>query len=263
RYSILKTDFTVRHACRDEVHGRRADKASDEHVSRLLIDFFGATHLLDHSGLHHDDAIRHGHSFYLVMGDEHHCGAQLLRQSLDFGAHLSTQLGVQVRQWLVEEENLGVAHDCAPHGHPLALAAGQSLWPAVEKPIDVQELGCLLHTFLDLGLAHAAHLQRKGHVLPHGHVRVQGVVLEHHGDVALCRRHGVHTLLANINVSFVYALEPGEDAQKGGFAAAGRADQHNKLMIWNIKAQIGNDGHVAEALDQVPDSYGRHQRASS
>jgi hypothetical protein len=45
--------------------------------------------------------------------------------SLDLGPHLDAQLGVKVRQGLVEQEHLRVAHDGAAHRHPLALAARQ------------------------------------------------------------------------------------------------------------------------------------------
>jgi hypothetical protein len=48
---------------------------------------------------------------------------QALVQLLDLGAHLHAQLGVEVGQRLVEQEDLGVAHDGAAHRHALALAA--------------------------------------------------------------------------------------------------------------------------------------------
>ena len=40
---------------------------------------------------------------------------------------------------------------------------------------------------LDLGLRRAAVAQAVGHVVVDAHVRVERVVLEHHGDVALGR----------------------------------------------------------------------------
>ena len=49
----------------------------------------------------------------------------------------------------------------------------------------------LLHTCVDLVLRHLLELEPEGHVVEHGHVRVQRVVLEHHRDVALFRRHVV------------------------------------------------------------------------
>jgi hypothetical protein len=54
-------------------------------------------------------------------------------QLLDLGAHLHAQLGVEVRQRLVEQEHLRVAHDGAAHGDALALAAGELARVAVEE----------------------------------------------------------------------------------------------------------------------------------
>ncbi len=45
----------------------------------------------------------------------------------------------------------------------------------------------LAHTRVDLGLGRAAVAQPVGHVVVDVHVRIERVVLEHHGDVALGR----------------------------------------------------------------------------
>jgi hypothetical protein len=43
----------------------------------------------------------------------------------------------------------------------------------------------LLHALGDLGAIELAHLQAESHVVVHGHVRIERVVLKHHGDVAV------------------------------------------------------------------------------
>jgi hypothetical protein len=43
----------------------------------------------------------------------------------------------------------------------------------------------------DLGLGHLGDLEREPDVLPHRHVRVERIVLEHHRDVAIARRQVV------------------------------------------------------------------------
>ena len=53
----------------------------------------------------------------------------------------------------------------------------------------------------DLGLVRLAQLQREAHVLAHGHVRVQGVVLEHHRDVAVFRFHVVHDAITDAQIT--------------------------------------------------------------
>jgi hypothetical protein len=58
---------------------------------------------------------------------------------------------------------------------------------AFQQVAQFQDLGGLVDARLDLVLGHLADLQAVGHVVEHAHVRVQRVVLEHHGDVALGR----------------------------------------------------------------------------
>ena len=56
----------------------------------------------------------------------------------DLDAHLHAQLGVEVRQRLVEQERLGLAHDGAADGDALALAAGQLPRLAVHQLLQLQ-----------------------------------------------------------------------------------------------------------------------------
>jgi malonyl CoA-acyl carrier protein transacylase len=95
--------------------------------------------------VHHDDAVGHGHGLDLVVRDVDRGRLQALVQRLDLGAHRHAQLGVQVGQRLVEQEDLGVAHDGAAHGHALALAAGEFARVAVEQRVEVEDARRLVH----------------------------------------------------------------------------------------------------------------------
>ncbi|HVM20414.1 MAG TPA: hypothetical protein VM307_10680, partial [Egibacteraceae bacterium] len=70
------------------------------------------------------------------MGDVDGGGAVLLLHPGDLGAHLHAQLRVEVRQGLVEQEGVRVAHDRAPHRDALALPTGQ----VRRLPVQVLEL---------------------------------------------------------------------------------------------------------------------------
>ena len=78
---------------------------------------------------------------------------QPLVQRLDLGAHRDAQLGVEVGQRLVEEEDLRIAHDGAAHGDALALAARELARIAVEELAQAEDLGGAVDRGLDLGLA--------------------------------------------------------------------------------------------------------------
>ncbi len=81
------------------------------------------------------------HGFDLVVRDVDDGRLEPLVQQLDLGAHFHAQLGVQVGQRLVEQEQRRVARDRPAHRHPLALAAGELRRLAVEQVLHLQDLG--------------------------------------------------------------------------------------------------------------------------
>ena len=145
-----------------------------------------------------------------------------------------------------------MANDRPPHGHPLALTAGELLRLAVEKLVEVQNARRLVHALGDLGLAELTHAQGKGDVLAHGHVRVEGVVLKDHGHVSLARRNVVDDLTVKTNLASGHGLEPGDQPQQGGLAATRRPDEHDELAVVDFKVHVV-DGHRAVGKD-LPDS---------
>src|SRR5207245_1978828 len=74
---------------------------------------------------HDRDAVAHRHRLDLVVGDVHRGDRELPLDAGDLGTHLHAQLRVEVRERLVHEEDLRLAHDRAPHRDALALTAGQ------------------------------------------------------------------------------------------------------------------------------------------
>jgi hypothetical protein len=97
------------------------------------------------------------------------------------------ELGVQVRQRLIEQEHRRIAHDGPADGDALALAAGKLIGTAVEQMVDLQQVGGLLHAPIDLGPRRLRHFQAEGHVLAHAHARIKRIGLKHHGDAAILR----------------------------------------------------------------------------
>jgi hypothetical protein len=69
-------------------------------------------------------------------------------QLADLHAHIHAQRRVEVRERLVEQEHLGVAHDGAADGDALALAARELARAAVEQVFHLQDA----RGFGDLGL---------------------------------------------------------------------------------------------------------------
>jgi hypothetical protein len=80
----------------------------------------------------------------------------------DLDAHLHAQRGVEVGQRLVEQEDLGIAHDGAADGDALALAAGQLPWACARAGVDLQDLRARpRHRAVDLGRGTLASFRPK------------------------------------------------------------------------------------------------------
>ena len=65
----------------------------------------------------------------------------------------------------------------------------------------------------------------------HGHVRVQGVVLEHHRDVAVAGWHVVDDPVTDRQLAAGDLLQSGDHAECRRLAAPRRADEHHELAV--------------------------------
>ena len=111
--------------------------------------------------------------------------------------------------------------------------------------LDLQNLGSLADALVDLVLGHLAQLQTESHVLVNGHVRVQGVVLEDHCDIAVFRGNIVDQTVTDVHLAAGDLLQTGDHAQGGGLTAAGRTDENDKFLVGDLKAEIGNSNNIA------------------
>lgn len=86
--------------------------------------------------------------------------------------------------------------------------------------------------------------QSELHVLPNRQVRENRVILEHHADVALGRIQIVDHLLSKVKRTAFNGIEACDHPQQRRFAAAGRAEEGEKLSLMDIQIQIRNDDIV-------------------
>ena len=115
----------------------------------MVEDLLRSADLLDEAVLHDDDTVAQGHSLGLVVGNVNEGGVDLLTQLDDLSTHLVTQLGIQVGQGLVHQQNLGLTDDCTANGHTLTLTTGQSLGLTAQVLGDVRISAASL-TFLSI-----------------------------------------------------------------------------------------------------------------
>ena len=203
-----------------------------------MVQLIGCADLLDIAVLHHHDAVGQGHGLGLVVGDVDGGRAGLLVDLGDFIAHGHALLGVQVGKRLVHQEDAHLADDGAADGHALALAAGQRPGQAVQVIRQAQDLRRLVDPLFDDLLVHALKRQAKGDVVVHRHLGVQGVALEHHGNLPLPGAHlvGAHAIDQEFAVGNI--LKAGNHAQGGRFATARRPHEHDKFTLFNLKIEV-------------------------
>src|SRR5215208_1684498 len=247
----------------DEVHRRASDKACHKHVVRLVIHDLGGRYLLHLAVLEDHDAVGHRHGLGLVVGDVDGRRAYPVVQFGYLRPHLHPQLGVEVTERLVHKERLRLAHYGPTQGHPLPLATRERLGLSVEETFDREYPGGLVHPARDLRLVHLAEFEGEAHVLPHVHVRVEGVILEDHGYVPLARRKIVDDLIPYKDFAASYVLEAGDHTQGRGLPATGRADEDYELPVRDIQIHLVDGDHVlAEDLGYVLEGYFSHPTSS-
>jgi len=103
-----------------------------------------------------------------------------------------------------------------------------------------------------------ACLEAVAEVLAHGHVRVERVRLEDHGDVAILGCEPRHVAVPDRDAAGAHVLEPGDHPQQSGLAAARGPDEHEKLAVGDLERNVVDRDDVAVGLDDVVEANRSH-----
>jgi hypothetical protein len=215
--------------------------------------------LLDDAAVHDEEDVGERHGLDLVVGHVDARGVEPVVELSNVDADLRTEGGVEVRERLVEEEELRAADDGAAHGDALALPAGEGFREAVEERPEAEHLGGLVDALRDLGLVCLAELEPEAEVLAHGEVRVKGVRLEDHGDVAVARLEPRDLAVAEMDRPGVGHLEPREEAQERRLPAPARSDEDRERPLGDLDGDALEDLCIAKPLRELLDAYGGHR----
>jgi len=69
---------------------------------------------------------------------------------------------------------------------------------------------------------------------------IEGVILEHHGNASVSWSHLIDFLPVYVEFSSGDLLKSRDHAQGCGFPAAGRTDERDKFLFFNIQIKIVN-----------------------
>jgi len=227
-------------------HRRRADELGDKEVDGRVVEHLRGSELLQDTSVEHGDPVAERHRLGLVVRHVHRGHPEVALDARDLGAHLDAQLRVEIRQRFVHQERLGLTNDRASHRDPLALPAGERPRLLLEHLVQSQHSGGIPDPPVDLLALDVAHLQSKRNVGVRRHVRVEGVVLEDHRDVAVLRWQVVDHAVAHPDLPARDVLEPGDHPEGGRLATAGGADEHDELAVPDLQIE------AADSLGAVP-----------
>ena len=102
-----------------------AGEIGDEQIGRPVVDLVRRAHLQQLAVAHHPDAVAEHHRLGLVVGDIKRGHAGLLEDDAQIVAQPQAQFGIEVRQGLVEQQQLRPVDDAARQRDALHLPARQ------------------------------------------------------------------------------------------------------------------------------------------
>lgn len=73
--------------------------------------------------------------------------------------------------------------------------------------------------------------------------------MEHHGNIAVFGIHHGDVLVPNEDTAGVDEFKAGQHAQRGGFATAGGADEHQEFAVVNIQTEVVDAGFSSSRVD--------------
>jgi hypothetical protein len=237
---------------RQEVHRRRPDETRHEEVVRALVQVLRRSHLLEHAVAQDRQPVAEGHRLDLVVSHVDRRRVELVLQPRDLGAHLCTQLRIEVGERFVEEVCVGVANDSTTHRDSLALSAREVRRLALEKVCQLEGGGNLLDAPTHLVVRDVPQPQRERDVLVDRQMRVERVVLEHHPEVPVPGGLFVHAFAADVEVSLRDVEQADDHVQQRRLSGARRTDENHEFAVGNFEADVVDRGVVlAVALRQV------------
>ena len=228
-----------------------ADEIGDEATSGSLVNIFRRADLLDAAGVEDGNAIGHGERFDLIVGDKEAGDAELALDVADLAAQFLAQFGVQVGEWLIQEQDRRFDHQCPRQRYPLLLTAGELTDAPLAVVLEANQRQGPFHSLLRFELRHAGHLQSENNVVEDVEMRKEGVVLEddaHPAPIGRQRRDGTSRQGDRARGR---RDKSGNHAQRRCFAAPGGAEQGNEFPFGDVKRDAVDHCRCVVGLGQV------------
>ncbi len=230
-YRVLKDREIIDHfgMARENVHRGTPHKTANQRGLGPIIDFLWGAELLLSAFAYHHDSVCHRHCLFEIMSCIHHRLIDLFLESFQFPGHLLTDLGIQVGQRLVEQQNPGATDQGPPNGHSSQFSAAESLRQAIEDMSDPQVLRDLPDLAIDLLRWDPSQSKRIGKILVGGQMRVKGHILKDHRYIAFPRRDFIDAFLTEVDIALIRSLQTGNQTEQRCLPCSGRTEQAEEL----------------------------------
>ncbi len=169
------------------------------------------------------------------MGDEQHCFAVVLPDPQQFILQQVAGLQVQRAEWFVHKQDIGAHRQSAGDADTLLHAAGQLVRVGLGEAGQADEVDVLAGDFETLAFRTSLHFQAERHVLQRRSPWEQIEALEHHGSSGAGAGDAVSV---DLDAAAIGLVEPVQDTQESGFAAAAGADDRNELQVGDVEGQV-------------------------
>ena len=185
--------------------------------------------------------VRNHEGFGLIVGYKQGCDACFSLNILYQLTHLLAQIGIEVAQGLIQQQNGRLQYQGPGQTYALLLATGQLVDFALPQAVKFRQLHDFPNFKTGIPALKPLHTHSESDVLGHIHKREQKGLLEYHDRIALFRRQILDRLPVNYDFTLMRMDQTGYGLEDRRFAGSTGPQQCDHFPIVNLEIQISND----------------------
>ena len=198
-----------------------------------------------------------------IVRDEHHGATETAVHIAQRLVHALLGGGVERRERLIKQQDLGLHHQCACQRRTLALTAADDARVPVGDVANGEQVEHLLHAACRLRLGNARHPQAVTDVLRNRHMREQRVILVNDSQPALLHGQAADVLAVEQDAAGLQGKRPGNRLEQHGLAGA-RLPHDGEYLVRLDMQFVNAQQEAAAARHHVAnlDAAAAHRRPS-
>ena len=163
---------------------------------------------------------------------------QLFDHIFEPGTEFLTDLGIDRRKWLIEEEKLRIRSKCSRKSNSLSLPTGKLAWISFFQTLKAYQLDQFHNSAFDVFFVCFLDFQAKSNVVVYGHIAEQRITLEYESDPALTCRNVVDYFSINDDLAAVRLLQTCDHTQDRGLSTSTRTQKTDQFSFLDSKRNM-------------------------